>query len=380
MGVEVGGGHRDLIVEQSAHRRTAVEAVGDAGAWAVARDVDPLERLQRELAERGVVEELRRAERRRHHLRIPRGVEHAVDVWRRAGLPLLERACVVVAVGLLRSRPAAVDLIGEPRLHVAQHVCRALAIARDAQRFGRLDVHPQQAGVDVEQLLLVRPRPVPLRGVAEEPAVNLVVEAAPSHRVERGLDDMRHRRILRLAIEIERELERRDQRKLWPRSRIRRGPRRTCRRCVRRCPGSCRHRERGTSGLLLGGRQLLAPRPERLGDALEHRRHALERHVGAAADDRSLRGQKRRCRPPAQAVAIADVGTAVGVDSDGDELLVDYASDARVGVGCAVHVEARLAPRRGNRQEHGPVLGARAREGLGAPGKPADGVHDHGQL
>ena len=54
------GGHRDLIVEQPAHGRAAVEAVRDPGAGAVAGDDDALERLQRELAERGVVEELAR--------------------------------------------------------------------------------------------------------------------------------------------------------------------------------------------------------------------------------------------------------------------------------------------------------------------------------
>ena len=56
--------------------------------------------------------------------------------------------------------------------------------------------------------------PVARRGVPEEPAVDLVVQTAPSHRVERHLDEVRHRRVFGLAIQVERELERGGQRKL----------------------------------------------------------------------------------------------------------------------------------------------------------------------
>ena len=281
---------------------------------------------------------------------------------------------------MLRSRPGAVDGIGQPRLHVAQHVAGALAIASDAQRLGRLDEHPQQAGVDVEQLLALRLLPVARGGAAEEPTVDLVVEPAPPDRVERDLDDVRHRRVFGLAIEIEGELEGSRQRKL------RRAPEPSML-VVERVEHAGRNVLTGaipigTRGALTDprGGHLLLPRAERLGHALEHRRHAVERDERAAADHVAFRGQKRRRRPPAEAVALADVGAAVGVDADGHEPVVDQARDAWIGVGGAVHVEARLAPRRGDREEHGPALGARTREGGGAPRKPADGVHDHAQL
>ena len=137
---------------------------------------------------------------------------------------------------------------------------------------------------------------------------------------------------------------------------------------------------RATSDPAFTAGQLVLPRSERLGHALEHRRHAVGGDERPAADNLAFRGQKRGRRPAAEAIAIADVGTEVGVDADGHEPVADEAGDGRIGVGRAVHVEARLAPRRGNREEHGPVLGARAGEGGGAPWKPADGVHDHGQL
>ena len=226
----------------------------------------------------------------------------------------------------------------------------------------------------------MRPLPVPLRGVAEEPAIDLVVESTPPHRVERGLDNVGHRRILGLAMDVERELEGCGQRKLGfgpepamvivervedPSDKV--GGRRIA---IRRCD----------IGTAARGCQLFAPRPERVRHAREHRRHALQRDVGSATDHLSLGRQKRRRRPPAQAVAVADVRAAVGVDADRHEPVVDDGRDARIGVGGAVHVQARFAPRGRNREEHGPVFGARACEGLGAPGQPADSVHDHGQL
>ena len=53
------------------------------------------------------------------------------------------------------------------------------------------------AGVDVEQLLELRLLPVARGGVAEEPAVDLVVERAPAHRVER-----RRRRCVRARSSV----------------------------------------------------------------------------------------------------------------------------------------------------------------------------------
>ena len=45
----------------------------------------------------------------------------------------------------------------------------------------------------------------------------------------------------------------------------------------------------------------------------------VARNERAAADDVAVSGQKRSRRPAAKRVAIADVGTAIGVDANGNE-------------------------------------------------------------
>ena len=105
--------------------------------------------------------------------------------------------------------------------------------------------------------------------------------------------------------------------------------------------------------------------------------------VGAAAQHVAVRRQERRGRPAAEAVALADVGTAIGVDADRDVSQADARDDRRSprsssdpSRGCCGTRSARstAAPaclRRG-----------RARTTARAPGKPGDGpgVAMSGQL
>ena len=53
-----------------------------------------------------------------------------------------------------------------------------------------------------------------------------------------------------------------------------------------------------------------------LSDAIENRRHPIEREVGAAAEDVAVRRQECGRRPPAERLPLADVGPPVGVDTN----------------------------------------------------------------
>ena len=56
--------------------------------------------------------------------------------------------------------------------------------------------------------------PVARRRAAKKPAIDVIVQFAPSHRVERHLDEVCQRVVFGLAIDVESQLERGDQRKL----------------------------------------------------------------------------------------------------------------------------------------------------------------------
>jgi hypothetical protein len=113
----------------------------------------------------------------------------------------------------------------------------------------------------------------------------------------------------------------------------------------------------------------------RVGDLVEHAGHALDRHERAAGDQRAAGGEERGRGPPAEVVALVDVGTAIGVDADGHETIVDERGDGGIGVGRPVHLVAGAAPGGGDRQEHGLAFARRAREGLGVPCQPANHGH-----
>src|SRR2546428_7362396 len=67
----------------------------------------------------------------------------------------------------------------------ARPASRHAVVPRLRERGMRLGVEPQQLAVVLEHLLVVRHAPVALRGVAEEPASDVVVHSARRHRAER---------------------------------------------------------------------------------------------------------------------------------------------------------------------------------------------------
>ena len=62
--------------------------------------------------------------------------------------------------------------------------------------------------------------------------------------------------------------------------------------------------------------------------------------------------EEHRRRPAAEVVAFVDVGTSIGVDTDGDEPLLDERHDIGMRVRRAVHRGALVRPRRDERQQN----------------------------
>src|SRR5690349_18085116 len=98
--------------------------------------------------------------------------------------------------------------------------------------------------------------------------------------------------------------------------------------------------------------------------------HAIDRDERATRKDVAVGREKRRGWPPAQTVALTNVGPLVGVNANRHESIVDERDDLRIGVSRAIHLVAPVAPRSRNREEHGLALVARSGEGGVAPRLP----------
>ena len=121
--------------------------------------------------------------------------------------------------------------------------------------------------------------------------------------------------------------------------------------------------------------------PEQLGEA-HHPAPTHLREVGAAEEGAAVGHQEHRHRPSALAghglhrvhVDGVDVGSFFAVDLDADEPLVHQRGGRGVLERLVGHDVAPVAGGVAHRQQDGPVLGGRLREGLVAPGVPVDRV------
>ena len=260
----------------------------------------------------------------------------------------------------------------------------------------------------------MRHRPVALRGVAEEPTLDLVVEPAAGHGRERRARDLVDARrpeerapalghVLGVAGAAQQAVDEHEAEHVRLRELgLRADP------AVQRVEGADhlqgqfrgdvpRHvgvalqrfqgplageREAGevrthcavpVCGALALERRDLRPVgvEERLdpGEALQH---LLRRQVRAAGEHVSTRGEEGGGRPAAHVVAAVHVRVAVVVHADGDEVLVDRGDDAWVGVARLVHDVTPVAPHRGEREEDRAPQPKSLREGGLAPGAPLD--------
>src|SRR4029079_2659862 len=91
----------------------------------------------------------------------------------------------------------------------------------------------------------------------------------------------------------------------------------------------------------------------------------------------SSSGQKDSRRPSAETVAFADVWPIVGIDSNGNELVVNDADDLWIGIAGTIHFQAGRAPCCRGREQHRFLFAAGALEARAAPWLPHHAVGKH---
>ena len=271
-------------------------------------------------------------------------------------------------------------------------------LARDPRHLGVAGaaglpgVDLQQQAVVVEHLLEVGHLPLAVGRVAVEAAAQLVVDAAPGHVVEGGVEHLAGLRLGRRQLQQQKE--------------IRRGG--ELRRPAEAAPlaveagaepveGGADHRPprrpvaRGAAllqrpphvrGHLVDLLEHVLPAVgPGLGDPTQHRGEAgaavavVGGEVGAGVERLEVRRQEHRVGPPPLAgehlgrrhVDLVEVGAFLAVDLDADEAAVHQLGDRRVGERFALHDVAPVAGRVAHRQEDRLVLAARPLDRLRRP-------------
>ena len=235
---------------------------------------------------------------------------------------------------------------------------------------------PQGRGIRTEQLLGRRLRPVRLRAIAEHAAVDVVVQPTPSDRPQRPIDHLAKSVVPRPSA-ARRIFERRRMHTLRRRSEtavrgvelieqvgseptvdrpVGRGRRHGCFPCRSAAPGN---------RVALCG--------EGVGNLRQQAAHPFGRDVRLAAQQVAVRCQEGGGGPAAQAVAVGDVGTCVGIDVDRDEPIRNVRGNGGIPVRGRRHRGGGAAPGRPERQQHRDAGTAGIRERGRAPGAPPDG-------
>ena len=84
----------------------------------------------------------------------------------------------------------------------------------------------------------------------------------------------------------------------------------------------------------------VAARRERVGNPLQDVGEPAQLDVGAAAEQLTVGSEEGRRGPGAEAVPLADIRPAVGVDANRHEPVVDEGREAGVGITGAIHLAA----------------------------------------
>ena len=125
--------------------------------------------------------------------------------------PGVEQPLVAVPVGARRVRVLGAGDAAARLPQVTQHVLDGLgddlAPAWLLQRRRRVGVHPHEQRLVVEHLLEVRHEPLPVDGVAGEPAADVVVHPAGRHRVEGDGDHLARRLVPRAEVPEQEQVE-----------------------------------------------------------------------------------------------------------------------------------------------------------------------------
>src|SRR5207249_6502259 len=150
----------------------------------VTREQHAFERAQRAPREILVVDGGGRREKRRDRQRVRVRVQRSVYAGQRQRLAI--DGSEVIGRGVLAAVKTAVG-VGEARLKVFERALRG--VAREIAVPGGVGFReqPEQRGIRLEQLFVTRLFPVARRRVAEEPAVDAVVQPAVRDGIERPL-------------------------------------------------------------------------------------------------------------------------------------------------------------------------------------------------
>ena len=138
----------------------------------------------------------------------------------------------------------------------------------------------------------------------------------------------------------------------------------------------------GIGDLLAPPYQVLAlPGPE-LGDSQQKRAETFRGEIGSGKKRLAFRGQKTRHRPPATTgdqvyrlhVGLIDIGAALPVDLDRNEMPIQKRGDGLVFEALAFHDMTPVTGRIANRKKHRLVFASGAGECFRTPGIPVDRV------
>ncbi len=361
----------DLVGQLSCH----VLAARESGTRPVAVVEQPLEQTRRVVVQRGPLAPNGRIEVRDRQRRVPRGVDPPVDVG--CGFA---RACsgiqrVVVLVRILAARVQTSGRIAQDAVEVAGRLIQLIAQACERQP-------RDEAGVVLEHLLEMRHAPVLRGGVAEEPALDMVVGSTAGHAFERVHG---HRAQLRVGSQLrllEQEQDGVGLRELGG------GPKAAVfgvvsvldrvvddfvdETVLERARAAGHQRTRALFGFQHAVGDLRLMRVVVAGHPRQRVGHLVGRQVRGAGEQLTGRGQECCRRPAAHVVALVDVGPEVVVDPDGKVLAVDEVDDSLVRVRRLVHDVAPVAPHRGYREQYRAIQRAGLGECLLRPAAPID--------
>ncbi len=322
-------------------------------------------------------------------------VQHLGDLFRRPDEELPLHAFRVGVGGrvdaALRRRHLAQDVV--ERLH--RHAPQAF-IAGDLVA---LQVSLGEQRVVVQHLLEVRDQPLAIGGITAEAAADVVVHAAPGHRVQCLRDHLEGLWITEAAVQAQQQLQAHRGRELRRRPETavpgielpRVGLERRLQ--LRDADGEggleallCAQVLSELAGALLQAFPVAFPR---LADLLEDRWeagppvHVVRREVGAGEHGLQVGREKHRHRPAALAavhghggrhIDLIEVGPLFAVDLDVDELLVHQRGDRLVLERLALHHVTPVAGGVADAQQDELVLAPRLLQRLLAPRVPVDGV------
>ncbi len=285
--------------------------------------------------------------------------------------------------------------VREDAVHPVDNALGSFAIERPRRNLVAVDVVLQQFRVVVRHFLEMRHQPALVYRITVESSAELIVDAAPSHFVQRGLRGEQQARLAGGLVAFENQIERLRMREFrtFAETAVVRIESLQCRidqhidqPCIPLTP-----RARKKFGLRDGTEErarsllyLFAARAIGLRGAFENAAKAgpahgvFRRKICAAVEGTSVRKQKNGERPAALSghggdsglVARIDVGTFVAIDFDRDVQAIDDLREFRVVIAFTIDYVAPVAPHRADVQQDWLVFGAGTSEGLITPLTP----------